>query len=109
MNIITSYQYFGVNVAFTVIFTGLVVALYFLGVCIAEYCSEKDNKIDSRIMWFGFIIALFFGLLLGKTIAPAPITRYEVTLDAEYPANEFLDNYTVIKKLGHSYLVEKKE
>jgi len=109
MTIITSYQYYAINIAFTIIFACLVVCIYFLGVCIAEYYSEKDNKIDSKIMWFGFVIALFFGLLLGKAIAPAPTTRYEVTLDAEYPANEFLDNYTVIEKLGHSYLVERKE
>lgn len=109
MNIITSYQYTDLHFTMMIMITALVVSLYWLVIAIIDYYTEKTNKLDRRIVWFGCATALFFGLLLGRAIAPAPITRYEVTLDAEYPANEFLDNYTVIRKLGHSYLVEKKE
>ena len=108
MTILNSYENIADFVALIIvcaIFGGLVAALIYMVISIL--C---DFSYDSFVaLWLSIVIGCLIGGFGSYIVVKEPDTRYEIVLNDNYPANEFLSKYEIIEQRGQIYLVEEKD
>ena len=59
----------------------------------------------------GLLIAVFIGVMVGKVLAPAPVSyeaHYEVSINDEVNMKDFMDKYEILGTRGDIYTVREK-
>lgn len=92
--------------------TGAIITIFVALVSIAVSIVTMVNSYDFDCHVIGTIIIIFsIGLLLiGFFIVPKEqYTKYEVLLNEEYSAKEFIENYEFIEQHGDIYILRDKQ
>ena len=79
------------------------IILIFLGITMELY--QYDNNFSATIL---SLIMIIVGIIAIIIVPKNTNTYYEITLNEDVSAIEFLDKYELVEKQGESYIVKER-
>lgn len=91
-----------------IIVLGIIVLNIVLIIAIINY--SKEGSIILTIIYTIFATAFTLGIIIILCVPTIDneITKYQITLDDNYPAIELLEKYDVIERAGDTYWVQER-
>lgn len=91
-----------------IIVLGVIVLNIVLFISIVNY--SKEGSIILTIIYTIFATAITFGIIILLCVPTIDneITKYQIILDDNYPAVEFLEKYDVIERAGDTYWIQER-
>ena len=110
MTILNSYKAWPEFIFCTILFMLIGACVGMLIVCVVALIRDSFTEDITNFLIFSAILGCIIGGCIGSNcILNGPETRYEIILDDDYSANEFLSKYEIIEQRGQIYLVEEKD
>lgn len=109
MTILNTYADIATFGAEIVLFAILGVVAALIGILLLDYFDDAFGDLSFAVWIIILVLGALLGGLTGAVILKEPTTRYEVTLDDNYSANKFLNEYKLIERRGDILVVEEKE
>lgn len=108
MTILNTYSDIASFGAEIVLFAILGVVVALTGILLLDYFDKTFGNLSFTVWIIILVLGASLGGMTGAVILKEPTTQYEVTLDDNYPANKFLNEYKLIEQRGNIYVVEEK-
>ena len=109
MTILNTYADIASFGAMIVLFSILGVVVALAGILLLDYFDKTFANLSFAVWIFILVLGALLGGSTGAVILKEPTTRYEITLNDNYSANKFLNEYKLIEQRGDIYVVEEKE